>query len=130
MEPEKNDYSGIDRRLYQRLPASIVEYSLVSEGAKEKSSFAKDVSLGGVCILISEKIELNTILSLKIYLPTYKTPVEAKGIVVWMKKSGYLNPKDKHYDIGVKLIEIEENDRDKIYEYSQRFSGIKKKEES
>jgi len=130
MAPEKHNYPGIDRRLYPRLPASIVEYSLDIDGTKEHSSFARDVSVGGVCILVSEKIELNTILSLKIYLPHYKKPVQAKGTVVWIRKSAFLNPKDKHYDAGIKLIEINEGERDKIYEYTQKYGGKKKKKDT
>jgi len=125
MEPKNENYSGVERRQFPRLPASVVDYARIEvsiDGStKEKTSFAKDVSVGGVCIFISEKVEIGDLLSLKIYLPEHKRSIDAVGRVAWVKKSPLLNPKDEHYDVGVQLVKIEESEREKLQEYTKKF---------
>ena len=125
MKPTKDEYGGKERRKYPRIQATFVEYSVIGEVAsKEISSFTEDVSAGGICILSCEKIETDSLLSLKIYLPDGGGPIEAKGKVAWAGVSTFLSMEGrKHYDLGIEFIQIDEKDRLRIYKYTSERSS-------
>ena len=118
MEENIDKYGGPERRKYPRLPGAFVEYFPKGEISSRKTSFTENISPAGICILVDEEIKTNTGLSLKIYLPGSKEGIEAEGRVVWCRSSSFLTvEKRKHYDLGVEIMEIDENDRRRIWEY-------------
>jgi len=118
MEQKIDKYGGPERRRYPRLPGAFVEYIPEGKISSRKTSFTENISPAGICILVDEDVKRNTGLSLKIYLPGSKESIEAEGRVVWSKPSSFLtSEKRKHYDLGVEIIKIEENDRQRIWEY-------------
>jgi Tfp pilus assembly protein PilZ len=118
MEARKDKYHGQERRRYSRLPGTMVEYFPLGKNNLKKSSFTENVSPVGICFLTDEKIEVDTILSLRIHLPNSKDALEAKGKVIWTNVSAFLSvEKASHYDVGVEIIEIDETDRVKIEKY-------------
>jgi len=124
MGMQKDRYGGSERRRYSRLPGTIVEYFPLGKINAKKSSFTENISPVGICFLADEKIEINTLLGLKIHLPDSKNPLEAKGKVIWTDISGFLSvERAKHYDVGVEIIEIDEDNRAKILEYIERHLG-------
>jgi c-di-GMP-binding flagellar brake protein YcgR len=128
MQDHEDDYGGPDRRKYPRLRAAVVEYSPVGEEDTKEMSFTKDVGAGGICIIVSENIEQDAVLSLKIYLPDSEDAIDAMGKVVWVRESEFLKAKarnkdKKHYDLGLEFVEIEEKDREKIYHYVRNPSS-------
>ena len=124
MEARKEDYGGIERRRYPRIHATFVEYSPIREIIPQKKSFTENVSPGGICFLVDEEIGVNTLLSLKIYLPDNRDAIEAKARVVWTKVSSFLSvEKRKHYDLGLEFVEIDENDRQRIWQYIEKHSS-------
>ena len=87
-------------------------------------SFTEDISPVGIRIFSQEDLENNTFLFLKIYLPHYKSPIEAKGRVVWSKESSFGDVKKrKNYDIGVEFIEIKTDDQQNISDYVDKYPG-------
>ncbi len=124
MQNQGDKDTRTERRKYKRVYAAFVEYSCIGEDTlKEIASFTEDVSAGGICILASEEKEKDTLLSLKIYLPDRKDPIEAKGKVVWTRPSSFLKTKEKkHYDLGIEFVEIDEEDRKSILKYASRHS--------
>ena len=122
MVTQKDKYSGRERREYPRIKSAFVNYSSIGEATvKETSSLTENVSAKGICIFISKVIKLNTLLSLKIYLPDGKGAVKAKGKVVWIRESPFLRVAgSKHHDVGIEFVEIDENDRERINEYASR----------
>ena len=125
MRLRKDKKADKERRRYPRIHASYVEYTAV-KGTDLKKSFTENVCPGGICFLVDEKVRKRTILFLKIYLPVLKYAIEAKGRVVWVRESAFLSVKKrKHYDLGVELIEIEESDREKIWDYVDKYADKK-----
>ena len=123
MSLRKKKHSGKERRKFPRLRAASVEYSPVKKKSLEKTVFARDLGLNGICIVVSEKLKINTILSLKIYLPDRNTPIEVKGKVVRVSESSFLSSdRRKHYDLGIEFVEIDQKDWQRIYQYSLKLS--------
>ena len=118
MEEKINKYDGQERRKYPRIPGAFVEYCPTGEISSRRTSFTEDISPAGIRILVDEEVKINTVLSLKIFLPASKEGIEAEGRVVWARSSSFLTvEKKKHYDVGVEFTKIDENDRRRIWEY-------------
>jgi len=84
----------------------------------EKLSLAKNISTGGICLIVYEELKEQDTLDLEIYLPKDKTAIQAKGRVTWVKEFiiGDI-PKGKRYDVGIEFLEIDKNDLEKINKY-------------
>ena len=126
MGTSEDKYSGRERRRYPRVRAAFAEYSPIgAEEATSKgiSTFIKNVSAGGVCIVVSQEIEVNSILSLKIYLSQSESSIQAKGKVVWSKTSSFRGGVRAYYDLGIEFVEIDENDRMRICKYISQHPG-------
>ena len=69
MELYKNEMPETERRRFPRLDASVgIEYSILGKAPLKETAFTKNISAGGICLIVYEKIEVNTILSLRINL--------------------------------------------------------------
>ena len=91
-----------NRRRYQRFPY----YESVSlQRAQDfplEGSLSEDISLSGLKLNISEFIPINTILEVKIHIPTRASLVTVPAKVVWVRES----PKcTDGWQIGIELIE-------------------------
>ncbi|MCM8773741.1 MAG: PilZ domain-containing protein [Candidatus Omnitrophica bacterium] len=103
-----------ERRKFLRLNASVcVEYSIVGK-EEVKSDFTHDIGGGGICLIVYENIDENTILELSIHLPDDTKPIKALGRVVWQKA---IPSTVLRYDLGIEFIEISPEDRQHISEY-------------
>lgn len=123
MESPSDKYSGAERRRYPRLHASVVEYYPIGRAEATEMSFTENIGAGGICIFVTENLDIDTLLFLKIYLPHKETPIEAKGKVVWTAKSSFLGiERTKNFDVGVTFVEIGEDDRKDIAEYVRKYS--------
>lgn len=121
MEFQKGKYFGVEKRKFPRIRASVVEYCPIGNVESKQLSFTEDLGAGGMRIFCSQDFKIDTLLLLKIYLPLEKEPIEAKARVIWSRQSHFLdkNTEEKNYDVGVEFIEIDEEDRQSIFEYTQ-----------
>ena len=82
-----------ERRKYVRVDlCTQVKFEILPMHSPLKAE-SKNISAGGLCLLVDREIPPGTILHLKFYLPDEeKTYVESLGRVVWQKKEseGYL----------------------------------------
>ena len=113
---EKN---GIERRKFPRLNTSAdVEYIVLGKSSLgEKRTVTKNISAGGICLIVYEKVETGTVLDLRICLKDINTTIEARGRVEW---SSYftMDPDSRpRYDIGIVFIDIKESDRQQVSKY-------------
>jgi len=126
--PQKDKHFEEERRREERLKGALVEYSFKEGDSSKVACFLRDISISGASIVVSEAMEINTILYLDIYLPHSNTPVVTKGKVTWREESSYLGVperkdiKRKHYDLGIELIEIDEDNQKKLAEYLSHFT--------
>ena len=115
MATEEDNYSGRERRRFPRESIVVVEY--VPQGREEakKFCFPRNISLGGLSIIVNEDLPLNTVLLLTLYLPKTNTPIEVKGIIRW-KKDILHTPHKKHWIFGLEFTEIPEELQKKLSE--------------
>lgn len=122
MEEEQINYEGQDRRRDPRLDAVVVTYSYADKNDIGRMCVTKNISAGGICFTVDQKIDVNTELFLKIHLPQQKSSIiESKGRVVWSHSMAFGPDKIVYrnlgYDLGVEFIEMDDDDRQRISQY-------------
>lgn len=107
----------VEKRKFQRLSIQTeVVYNKEVTAKKEKKSLSKDISRGGICLIVYEKLEVSDILELKILLPDGIKPIQAKGRIVWVKKfliEGPFGGGDR-YDVGIEFIKINNKEKTEL----------------
>ena len=91
-------------------------------GLRTDAQLTKNISAGGICLIVYEEVALGEQLDLEIELPTEKV-IRAKGRVVWtspFEVSG--DEKRQRSDVGIEFTEITKEDREEI----QRFVWLGK----
>lgn len=104
-----------ERRHFPRLAVSVpINYSVLSNG---DHIMTKNLSAGGLCITIYDDIGVGSRLTLKIYLPGESSPVVVIGKIVWKDEFIISSDPQKRFEVGVEFVNIDDADRDKIYQY-------------
>ena len=106
----------VERRKYIRLKTPVsVTYTAPNTGVVH-SSVTKDMSADGLRLETKARdIEKGSVLELKLGLYGANNPVHAKGKVVWIKQ---LSLEDNApCDIGIELIEIEEDNKNTFLKF-------------
>ncbi len=108
MEPEKNkDFKNREKREVERFRGSIAEYSFEENSSAKKTSFIKNISIKGICIVANRQMEPKTVLYLVIHLPGIESPIEAVGQAIWQCIStDFENNLGKYYDVGVAFMKL------------------------
>jgi len=116
-----------DRRTFIRITAyHLAKYKVSPEAGSHAVpvlTFLRDIGAGGVRLKTNERLQLLSILQLKINFPSLRDPVFTLAKVVWIKQTG----KNKDYEVGLQFVEIDDLVRglvDKklksVYEKAQR----------
>ena len=130
MENPANSGQNTERRKFPRLSLGAnVKYSVVQLNSSKDDIPMKNISAAGICIVADDDLEIGTILSLRVYLPGNDAPIYTKGRVIWKSefKIGYGSKPS--YDMGVEFLEIEEEDKRKIFKYVAKLPHIAKEGE-
>lgn len=110
-----------ERRKFPRLLLSVgVEYNVINKGVVEPAvtTYSKNISVGGICIILLERVELNSVLDLTFSMPDCKQTIKAQGEVVWLREFVIgVNQTIKGYEAGIEFTNISEEDKNKINEY-------------
>ena len=108
-----------ERRKYRRLATTVdVAYSKTQPKSKEKQVYSKNISKGGICLIINEEVQVSDLLELKIFLPRHEAPINVIGEVHWVRESiigGTYG--GKKYDVGIEFKKISEQDVNEIEKY-------------
>jgi uncharacterized protein (TIGR02266 family) len=110
-----------ERRKYVRLTADVeVRYDVLDTKSHEAmQAVTRNISAGGICLIINEQLPIGTVLQLDIYLPQNQPVIKAKGKIVWISAFRMANEKER-YDAGIEFIEIDEEQRKIIDKYVLR----------
>lgn len=82
----------------------------------EKENVSRNISEGGICIILYEKFDVGDRLKLDIELPTQKK-IAATGRIAWINEFAVATPQEKRYDAGVEFLDISPQDRDEIKKF-------------
>ena len=104
-----------DKRKFPRLSFDVeLKYEILnlSPPATQKSR-VKNISAGGLCLMLFEKVKVGTILRIELSLPTKDEPIVAKGKVVWIEKFEIISVKftSTTYDCGIEFVDISPRDQ-------------------
>ncbi|MFH1768166.1 MAG: PilZ domain-containing protein [Candidatus Omnitrophota bacterium] len=118
MTNEHNKYTGIERRQYPRLTASVdIKYSVVPANSLNEIGCTKNISIGGICLIVYEKVEIGSVLFLEFILPDTNDSIKATGNVAWTEEFSISTDAMPRYDVGIEFINIDKDARDKISRY-------------
>ncbi len=106
----------VERRKYIRLKVPVsVTYTAPNTGVVH-ISVTKDISVDGLRLETKAKdIEKGAVLELKLDLYGGNSPVHAKGKVIWIKQLSLED--DAARDVGIELIEIEEDNKNTFLKF-------------
>lgn len=104
-------WGGIEKRRFVRanFPCIIIIYTPKQHSI---STHTENIGAGGVRVIIEEKLEINDVVGLEIFLYKEKQPIECKGKVVWVVEKESLYRKNLIFcDIGIEFYSIKEGDK-------------------
>ncbi|MDP2922385.1 MAG: PilZ domain-containing protein [Candidatus Omnitrophota bacterium] len=117
------DYNGIDKRRFirARFPCRISIHTLHEHAI---STYTENISAGGVRVIIEEKLEISSSVSLEIELKD--NLIACKGRIVWIvdKESPYHKGVIYH-DTGIEFHDIKEQDRQIIHNFIEEIISQK-----
>ncbi|MCX5715868.1 MAG: PilZ domain-containing protein [Candidatus Omnitrophica bacterium] len=105
-------WDGSERRRFVRVDADIpVKYSLSLKPNGTSVVKTADISIGGVCITLAEKLTPKQNLAVEIGLPDAgKSAIVAKGRVAWVKESESQSQDGiRYFTAGIEFCEISRN---------------------
>ena len=103
------NWDGADKRRFVRaeFPCKIIIYVPKEHSISTKT---KNISAGGVRVILLEKLDIVSIVGLDIFLNNES--VNCKGRVVWSVEKTELAPGGStQYDTGIEYYQIEDDDR-------------------
>ena len=120
--PEKENFLE-ERRKFPRLNLAVdINYSLLQkEPSLEVEVQSKNISAGGICLIVYEKLKIGDSLVLVINLPDGEHPIQVKGIIKWIGEFILSADNKNSWDVGVEFKGIKEADREKLSKYVFRF---------
>ena len=116
----KEYWDGQERRQATRVGTNFtVKYTLSKKQNVILKAQTKDLSSSGMRLLINEKLDKGTLLSLEFDIPDTPVVVKAEGRVVW--ESGDFADRDEEgkrvFQAGVQFTQMSENDRNCLSDY-------------
>jgi c-di-GMP-binding flagellar brake protein YcgR len=123
-------WDGSERRRYVRVSANVpIRYSRPKDSKNNiKVIKTKDISIGGICMIINEKLSPHIKLCMEIDMPSPVGPISAKGEVVWIKE----NPEEKnaegirYFSIGIEFSDVQPKDKERLFTY---IRGLDKRQD-
>ena len=93
----------------------VIQYRVLEEPSTQDQIVGRNISEGGVCFTVYERLTKWTKLDMQIHVPFDSMPIFAKGKVVWIKKLG--EEHSKTFDAGVIFTEIEPKEHKRLKTY-------------
>ncbi len=110
-----------ERRQTIRINESFkITYKVISPPDGWGNSVSMNISKGGIALPIDHRLIPGVVLDLQIKLIENTNPIEATGEVVWIKENPSKNEAEFPYLVGIKFINIDLRDRDRIYYYIEK----------
>lgn len=98
-----------ERRKYLRIVKSLVViYSCQAQHIEKDFAITTDISINGIGTILPRQVYKGQIVDVEIEFIYDAVPVRAKCKVV------YVNPQNRDYKVGLKFIEIDDFERERI----------------
>jgi c-di-GMP-binding flagellar brake protein YcgR len=110
---EKREFARLDLNVKVDWKRTLV----TSEPGQEFSDKTKNISAGGLCLVVYEKLDIGEILEIEMVLPSKET-IRAEGKVVWISEYEIEGEEEETiYDIGVQFVKISDKEREEISKF-------------
>jgi c-di-GMP-binding flagellar brake protein YcgR len=100
----------VEKRKFSRIPLNVkVKYDVL-KGSTQRTgeTRSKNVSAGGICLTVPEKIDIGALLRLKLSLQGEDDFITVKGKVVWVEEFSINHMSDqKAYDCGIEFVDVD-----------------------
>jgi c-di-GMP-binding flagellar brake protein YcgR len=109
-----------NKRKFPRLSINVeVKYKILDiSSPTTPRTRTRNISEGGLSIMILEKVRVGTLLSLNIALPDADQPIIATGRVLWIEEfTIYSTEAYTFYECGVEYVNILSQDQENICHY-------------
>ena len=121
----KEHWKGEERRQTFRINTSlIVKYSVEKKYHIRLNGRIKDLSSGGMQLLVNEKLFEGMLLLLEFELPESKSAICAEGKVIW--KKGNFSERDeagrRTFQTGIQFVNIKPDDKNRLIAYIEKNS--------
>ncbi len=107
-----------EKRKYLRFDCPVkVDYELFDEYAHPQESFTKDISRGGLRLVLNREIPAQSKIKMHFHIPKEKEPIDAIAEVVWIRKDlqkGVIHT-------GLKFIKISPSNKARLLEHAYEF---------
>jgi len=113
------DVVRVQRRNYVRVPILLnVTYKL-KDGEAIYNTYTKDISGGGVKIVLPEYLRIRDVFQMRIELPFPESPIDCEGEIVWIDKEEIVsgNRSEEIIYAGVKFTLIDEKERERLIRF-------------
>jgi len=120
-------WEGAERRRHFRVDADMpVRYSLTKGTTNFKAAKTKNISAGGICISIKEKLTPMDTVSLEIDMDGSRGFVIAKGEVMWVKEGPKQEGTEgvRHFDVGLEFKDLSNRDKDKLFNFITEYGKV------
>ena len=121
----KEYWEGEERRQAFRINTSfIVKYSVEKKYHIKLNGHMKDLSSGGMQLIVSEKLSEGTLLLLEFDLPESRNSIYADGKVIWNKGTfSERNEIEKRtFQTGIQFVNIKPDDKNRLVAYIKKNS--------
>ena len=100
-----------EKRKHKRIPKHcLLKYKKDGEGEKQKLTFIRNISTGGILFFTQEEIPPGTVLQMELNIPSYEgSPMKIVVVARTVHEEKLKN--FKGYNIGAAFQEISEKDR-------------------
>ena len=107
-----------ERRQQQRVYMTMsVQYRGIRQANNSVvNAISRDISTGGVRLLVNEFISVFTRLVLEIAVPSAPKPVRVVSKIAWVRKRPY----GEQYEVGAQFVEMSEEDRRGVTDFIER----------
>ena len=107
----------LEKRKFPRLPLTVkVKYEVLKVSPlREEENQSKNVSAGGICLVLREKINIGALLRLKLSLQGEVNFIIVKGKVVWVEEFSVNDY--KAYDCGIEFVDVGPQNQEDISRY-------------
>ncbi len=115
----------LERRRFVRINANfVVSYiDVTPEMSKSNITQTKNIGLGGILITTDREVAAETVLKVKLKIPTAPAYVEVKIKVLDCKEK----IKDLLYEIRGRFVVLKDEDKDYIYKVIESYSRSQKR---
>jgi c-di-GMP-binding flagellar brake protein YcgR len=113
----KEYWEGAERRRTVRLEIPLsVKYTALPPHNHNSNSITRNISKGGIQMLIYEKLNVGDVISLKLNLDSQSQPISGRGEIAWLKDaSPEAGATEKRSFIaGIKFIDLKPKDEERL----------------